>query len=58
MNFYRGRPLNGNQRSASDLSAAEVEQIHDKVDQDLKQNGVSSDQELMQEIESFNNEDY
>jgi hypothetical protein len=46
----------GGKRSGSsqDLSVAEVEQIHDKVDRDLKANGLPSDAELQAEIESMN----
>jgi hypothetical protein len=46
----------GGKRSGSepDLSVAEVEQIHDKVDQSLKAQGLPSDEELRREIESMN----
>jgi hypothetical protein len=46
----------GGRRSGSeqDLSAAEVEQIHDKVDRDLKTNGLPSEAELQAEIQVMN----
>jgi hypothetical protein len=40
--------------SSVDPSVAEVEQIHDKVDRELKEKGLPSDEELRQEIAVMN----
>lgn len=49
-----GRPSIIINKNEQDLSVAEVEQIHDKVDGEIKKNGMPTEEDLKKEIEKMN----